>query len=258
MTLPVIVLAGERPGGNPLAKALNLPAGILVEIAGKPCVTRVLTALDASSSVAGGVMIGPQPEVAESAQMQQILGSSQLRWLPPATGPAESALDALAAVAQRPVLITSADHALLTPAIIDTFCNLALTSDADFVVGLVPYARVQSRFPDSKRTLLKFSDGTYCGSNLFMVRTSAGEGVVRFWQQMQSYRKRPWRMARELGVSTLLSYLLGRLSIREALERIGALSGCRISHVEILEARAAVDVDSLADYELAQEVLSAC
>ena len=36
MTLPVIVLAGERPGGNPLAKALNLPAGILVEIAGTP------------------------------------------------------------------------------------------------------------------------------------------------------------------------------------------------------------------------------
>lgn len=258
MTLPVIVLAGERPGGNPLARALGKPAGILVEVAGKPCVTHVLTALGASRSAGAGIIVGPEASVAESPQMQGILSGSPLRWLAPATGPAESALAALTEITDRPVLITSADHALLTPAIVDAFCQLALVSDADFVVGLVPYEKVRSSYPDSKRTLLKFSDGTFCGSNLFMVRTPAGEGVVRFWQQMQSYRKRPWRMARELGVVTLISYLLGRLPLRRALDRIGGLSNCHIAHVEILEARAAVDVDSLADYELAEKVLSAC
>ena len=49
MTLPVIVLAGERPGGNPLARALGKDAGILVEVAGKSCVERVLRRCQAAS-----------------------------------------------------------------------------------------------------------------------------------------------------------------------------------------------------------------
>jgi len=255
MSLPVIVLAGERPGGNPLAEALGLPAGILAEVAGVPCVTRVLDALAASESIDRGVIVGPQPAVANSAQMQEILSDAPLTWLAPASGPAESALLALESMAERPVLITSADHALLTPAIVDSFCHLALAGDADFVVGLVPYNRVRQAYPDSKRTLLQFSDGTFCGSNLFMVRTPAGAGVVHFWQRMQSHRKRPWRMARELGFGTLLRYLLGRLPLRGALDRIGSLARCRIGYVELLEARAAVDVDSLADHALAERVL---
>jgi len=258
MTLPVIVLAGEGPGGNPLARALGKDAGILVEVAGKPCVERVFEALSGSESISGGVMIGPEPAVAADKRLRSQIALHNLQWLPPATGPAESALAALDEISDRPVLITSADHALLTPEIIDTFCNLALVSDADFVVGLVPYRQVKAAFPDSRRTQLKFADGTFCGSNLFMVKTPAGAGAVRFWQTMQSHRKRPWRMATELGISTLISYLLGRLRLGDALSRIGGLAGCRIGHVELLEARAAVDVDSLEDHALAERVIESC
>jgi GTP:adenosylcobinamide-phosphate guanylyltransferase len=258
MSLPVIVLAGERPGGNPLARALGKSAGILVDVAGKSCVSRVLEALAGSQSIAAGVMIGPEPSVANSEEMRQLFAVHDFSWLEPATGPAESALIALNSLSHRPVLITSADHALLTPAIIDTFCHLALASDADFVVGLVPYSLVHQAFPQSKRTLLRFADGTFCGSNLFMVRTQAGVGVVKFWQTMKSHSKRPWRMATELGIFTLLRYLLGRLPLRAALDRVGHLAGAQIGHVELLEARAAVDVDSLADHALAEKVIGSC
>lgn len=258
MTLPVIVLAGERPGGNPLARALGKDAGILVEVAGKPCVERVFEALSASASISDGVMIGPEPAVAADKDLRSLIARHDLQWLPPATGPAESALAALDSVTDRPVLITSADHALLTPEIVDTFCNLALVSDADFIVGLVPYRQVKAAFPDSRRTQLKFADGTFCGSNLFMVKTPAGVGAVRFWRTMQSHRKRPWRMATELGISTLIGYLLGRLRLSDALLRIGGRAGCRIAHVELMEARAAVDVDSLEDHALAEWVIESC
>ncbi len=255
MTLPVIVLAGERPGGNPLAQALGKEAGILVDVAGRSCVSRVLEALKTASSISGGIMVGPQPEVAELPEMRQLLDSYELRWLPPATGPAESAQLALEQTAARPVLITSADHALLTPEIIDEFCARALSSTADFVVGLVPHPVVASAFPESKRTLLKFADGTYCGSNLFMVRSAAGDRIVDFWRTMQSHRKRPWRMATELGVVTLIRYIMGNLPLEAALQRISALAGCQAGFVELPIARAAVDVDSLADHALAEQVL---
>jgi hypothetical protein len=156
------------------------------------------------------------------------------------------------------VLITSADHALLTPEIVDAFCGLALTVEADFVVGLVPWEHVRTAYPTSRRTLLRFADATYCGSNLFMVRTAAGAGVVEFWRRMQSHRKQPLRMAREIGLGTLIAYLTRRLTLAGALGRVGRLAGCTIGHVALNQARAAVDVDSLADHALAEEILATC
>lgn len=258
MPIPAIVLAGERPGGNPLAQAFGTPAGILVDVAGQSCAARVLTALDAAQHISGGIIVGPQPEVAALPEMRELLDAHPFTWLAPADGPAESAALALQAVSEQPVLITSADHALLTAEIIDEFCSRALASEADFVVGLVPYQVVSAAFPDSKRTLLKFADGTFCGSNLFMVRTAAGSAVVDFWQAMQAHRKRPWRMATELGAGILIRYLLGRLPLAQALARISELSGCVTGHVELPIARAAVDVDSIADHALAERVLSSC
>jgi hypothetical protein len=36
---------------------------------------------------------------------------------------------------------------------------------------------------------------------------------------------------------------------------VGERAGCRIEHVEILNPRAAVDVDSVADHALAEQIL---
>lgn len=259
MSLPAIVLAGERPGGNALAQKFNLPAGILVEVAGKPCITRVIETLNAAASVSGGLICGPDPATrATNPVIRDILDRSSFTWVPPADGPAESALTSLAELPERPVLLTAADHALLTPDAVDTFCGLAQLADADFVVGLVPYAIVREAFPDSKRTVLKFADGRFCGSNLFMVRTEAGARLLEFWRSIAQHRKKPWRMASEIGVGTLLGYLSSRLTLTDTLERISQKAGCRVAHVEVLNPRAAVDVDSIADHALAEQLLSEC
>jgi GTP:adenosylcobinamide-phosphate guanylyltransferase len=257
MSLPAIVLAGERAGGNALARHFDLPSGVLVEVAGRPCISRVIDTLNASESIEGGLICGPEEGVqAASPVFQEILENSPFTWLQPAEGPAESALASLDALKVRPVLLTAADHALLTPEIVDGFCNLAMLSEADFIVGLVPYARVREAFPESKRTVLQFSDGQYCGSNLFLIRTEAGRHLLEFWRTIAQHRKKPWRMASEIGVTTLLSYLTGRLSLADTLDRISDKAGCRVAHVEILAPQAAVDVDSLADHALAERILT--
>jgi len=38
-----------------------------------------------------------------------------------------------------------------------------MTSGADAVVGLAPYALVRELFPDMRKTVLRFSDDEYCG-----------------------------------------------------------------------------------------------
>ena len=259
MSIPAIVLAGERPDGNVLARHFGLASGVLVQVAGQPCIRWVMEALRAATTVRGGILCGPDQHTRDnSPELTRILDDGAFSWRAPAEGPAESVLASLADLPDRPVLLTAADHALLTPEIVDNFCNLALLADADFIVGLVPYARVREAYPDSKRTVLKFADGEYCGSNLFMVRTDAGARLLEFWRTIARHRKKPWRMAREIGMGTLAAYLTHRLTLTDTLDRIGGKAGCRISHVEILNPRAAVDVDSIADHALAEQILGAC
>ena len=257
--MQAIVLAGERPGGNELARAFELPSSVLVEVAGQPCISRTIEALRGSVMIEGGVICGPDPATrATSPVIRSILEPGDFSWLPPDSGPAESALNSLNEIVTHPTLLTAADHALLTPDIVDSFCQLALLADADFVVGFVPYAIVREAFPDSKRTVLKFADREYCGSNLYLIRTDIGSRLLTFWQDIQQHRKQPWRIASAVGVKTLLTYLTGRLEISTALSNIGNRVGCRIAHVELLNPRAAVDVDSIADHALAEQILTEC
>lgn len=254
--LAFVVLAGERPGGSPLALAMGVAAGVLVDVAGQTAIERVFAALRASTCTGEGLLCGPlQSIVADSAHLQALLAPGDIRWMAPATGPAASAVSALEQQGSYPALITTADHALLTGAMIDAFCQRALAQDADFVVGLVPYDCVRTAFPESKRTVLRFSDGGYCGSNLFCVRSERGLKALLFWRQVESLRKRPWKIARHLGLFTLLRYQLGRLRSADAFALLSRKAGCTLAFVELQIARAAVDVDSVADRELAEQLL---
>jgi len=255
--LPAIVLAGERPGGNALARAHGLPAGVLVDVAGQNCVERVLAALRASAHVAGGLLVGPAGDLARTdASLCRLLAPGDFTWLAPANGPSASALAAASALDRWPALLTAGDHALLNATIVDDFCRAALAREADFVVGLVPHALVRARFPQSRRTLLRFQDGVFCGSNLFLLRRAAGTAALRLWQAVEQDRKRPWKVAARLGPGWLLRYLGGRLEVGEAFALLSARSGCRVDFVQVDDALAAVDVDSSADLALAREVLA--
>lgn len=257
-----IVLAGERPEGNALGQALGLPAGVLAPLAGRSTMARVLDALRGSRSVEGGLVCGPAAAVLDQApELRDLLAPGDFRWQAPAAGPAASAAAAAAAMGTRPLLLTTADHGLLQSAVVDAFCDSALESaDAlpgpDVVVGLVPFDLVRAAFPDSRRTRLRFSDGDYCGSNLFAVLTEPGIAALRFWSEVEAHRKSPWRIARRLGFLTLARYLTRTLSVDAAFAAVSRRAGCTIGWVTVREPRAAVDIDSVADWELARQLLA--
>ena len=254
-----IILAGERPGGSPISHAFNVAASVMVPVAGKPSLSRVMQAIEDSQRASSGIICGPSAEVvAASKELQSVLQSSEFEWLAPSTGPAASALSALEKLNHFPALLTAGDHALLTGEIVDSFCTQALSSSPgfDLVIGFVPYSLVKAKWQESKRTLLKFSNGKFCGSNLFAIMTPDGSKALDFWRQAEVDRKHPWRIARRFGFMALLLYLLRRLSLEDALGGLSAAAGCRIGHVKVGFARAAVDVDSVEDQKLAEKILS--
>ena len=254
-----VVLAGERPGGGDLAKALHAPCGAMVQVAGQTCLQRVLACLQTSEHALPGVVCGPDAAIVDAhPEHMAHLEAMGYTWLAPRMGPAASALAAAEAAAQLPIVITTADHALLRAPVVDAFLQACdAMQDCDFAIGLVPFERVMAEFPATNRTVLKFKQRPLCGSNLFAVLSPRGKRALAFWQRVESLRKRPLQIAAHLGLTTLLRYALGRLTVEDAMERLSKLAGCRIGWVCIDEPRAAIDVDSMADWTLAQELLSA-
>lgn len=269
-----IILAGERPEGSKLGHAFNVSASVMVPVAGKPALAHVIEAIKASPGVDCGIICGPTSVIVENdPDLRSVLRDSNHEWLEQASGPASSALLALEKSDHYPKLLTAGDHALLCSEIITDFCKQARNkacskvsaehgtespdenSGYDFVIGLVPYELVRSAWPHSKRTVLKFSDGEYCGSNLFAIMNPQGRNALAFWQQAEADRKHPWKIARRFGVLALLRYFFRRLSLDATLRSLSGLAGCRIGFIQLDFARAAVDVDSVEDQQLAEQVL---
>lgn len=250
-----VILAGERPGQEGLGEKFGVAARALVPLEGRASVVRVVDAVRASRWVEGGVLCGPERRIVDASPIiRKLLARGDFRWLPPDVGPVASALAALPHV-NRPTLVTTADHPLLRPETLDEFCRLAYGSPYDAIVGLVPYDLVQGTYPESRRTVFRFSDGGYCGCNLFGVLTAEGSRALEFWRHLEADRKKPWRIARRLGTRVLLRYIARRLSLDDALQVLSERAGCRIGHVLLGDSTAAMDVDSLADWKRARQVL---
>lgn len=251
-----VVLAGERPGGSAFSRELGLAASVMVDVAGTSAVARVIDALETSEAVSGGVLCGPAEEIyRNTAEFGDLLEGSSFAWMAPASGPSASALAAIEQLDSFPTLLTAGDHALLTPELVDFFCYRACELDVDVAVGLVPFSIVKAAFPESKRTVLKLRKGAYCGSNLFAVLNRAGAAAPAFWQSLEADRKRPWRMAGRIGYGLLLRYLLRQVTLESGLKSLSRAMGCKVGYVLIDNPRAAVDVDSVADRDLAEKLL---
>jgi len=264
-----VILAGERPGGSPISQAFGVAASVMVPVAGKPSLERVLDTISESEQVDGGVICGPTTEaVNESEELGKLIQYPGFDWLEQSIGPAASAMAALDKLNFYPALLTAGDHALLTAEIVDDFCLKALNAGADntdevdgrtplydLLIGFVPYALVKSAWPESRRTITKFSDGQFCGSNLFAILTPEGKKALSFWRQAEADRKQPWKIARRFGYAALFRYLFRRLTLEDALQALSKAAGCRIGHVKVEHARAAVDVDSVDDQKLAERIL---
>lgn len=209
----------------------------------------VLETLNAAESVGKVVVCGMQDPVPESLR-------AQADWIPAAgAGPAASVLAALNRLA-FPVLVTTADHPLLLPGTVDEFSRLASATGADVVAGVVRAERIREQFAQSRRTYIRFRDAAVSGANLFALLTPRARAAVAGWVEVERYRKRPWRMISMLGPLTVARFLLGRLTLRDTAALISRRIGIRADVVLVEDARAAVDVDSAEDLELAERILS--
>lgn len=252
-----LVLAGARPGGDPFAHAMGVPYKALIPAGGEPMLLRVVRALRGSPHVGRIVAVGlPASALDAAPPLRELREGGTLELSEGDATPSRSVLAAIDASGARfPFLVTTADHPLLSAAIVSDFCAESLRSGADLTFALTAAEPVQRTFPGARRTTHRFRDGAYCGCNLFALLTPAARRGPQEWVRVEQYRKQPWRMVLALGPLTLLRFLLGTLALSDALDIATRRAGARARAVLLAQPEAGFDVDSPAQLRAVEDYL---
>lgn len=247
-----VVLAAGRGPDDPMAKAYGADHKCGLPVAGVPMLQRVLAALAAAdvqlpifvsidSASAGRAAAGPL------ADQISILASE-------ASAPS-SARAAVLAAGSYPVLVTTGDHALLTPEMVADVRQRAMASGADFCVGLAAAETILAAYPETKRTFFRLGPDRVSGCNLFAVMSPKGLALFDAWHGLERNRKKPWKLVAAFGIRPLLSFLAGRLTLAGAFEEVSRRLGIRIVPLLLPFAEASIDVDKPSDLELAERII---
>ena len=250
MAVTAVVLAGSRPGTDPFAQRYGTDLKALIPVGGEPMVRRPVRALLASANVDGIRVLAQQPE-----RVREVL-PADLRISVEKSG------ETIAATLERlcvdpdlqwPILVTTADHALLTPEMVADF--LAKAAGADVAIGIVSRDALMKRLPQTQRTWLKFRGGAYSGANLFLLGGPKIRSTLELWRSNEQNRKKAWRMLLTVGLFAGLGALLRLRTLQQTLDSVGRKLSLTIRAVELSDPLAAVDVDKPADHELVTAIL---
>jgi CTP:molybdopterin cytidylyltransferase MocA len=252
-----LILAGSRGPDDPMAKAAGVSHKALLPVAGVPMLLRVAEALRATPGIRRiHICIEDARVVFQVPGLEALHRARALETIPAAGSPAASVAAALRCIdLSQPLLITTGDHPLLTPAILQRFLDSA-PKDCDLAVALAPADVVAAAYPDAIRTFYRLGGRRFSGCNLFLARSPKVARVADFWRSMEAHRKRPLRLIWQAGPWALIKILLGAMNAEQAFAYLSRKAGATIRPVELPIAEAAVDVDKPADLDLVERIFA--
>ena len=250
-----IVLAGQRPGGDPLAQHFGQPFKALIDVAGQPMLAWVGSTLAARQDVNRIVILAQNADA--------LLDHPSTRWLRDEArvtvrDSGDSIVEAIAETLRSlpqayPFLLTTADNVLLDDAMIDRFKVGA--AGADIAVALVERQVLEAAYPGNKRTWLPFRGGAYSGANLFWLGSPEALKVLAIWRNVEQQRKKARAVLGAFGIGLALMIALRLLTLGGAIARVGKRLGLRAKAVLLPYAEACIDVDKPSDHAMVEEIL---
>jgi GTP:adenosylcobinamide-phosphate guanylyltransferase len=256
-----LVLAGRRGASDEFADALTAadaaPHHALLDVGGVPMLLRVIRVLRDCPEISRIVVCIDDPSALDAVpDLAQWLADGSLECRTALDSPSRSVSDLLLNVtAGERALVVTADHALLTPEMV-THITRADSDGADLLVAVVTSDVIRARYPETKRTWLKFRDVWISGANLFAFLTPEAQRAAAFWLRAERFRKQPWKLVSAFGPGALFAFLFRRLDLDDAFVRVSRTVGARVRAVRMPWAEAAIDVDRPADLVLVNRILA--
>jgi hypothetical protein len=224
--------------------AVSAAAGVahksLVPLAGMPMAWHVVQALAESGRIGEIVVVGLDPgEIDFGVAVHHVPNQPSL-WASQNAG-----LQKLHELNQddRYVLALSADTALLTGEIIDRFIEACEPCTLDAYWGIVPKEVMLAAFPQSRRTYLPLREGSFCSSDIYLGRLSAGFHIQERVRYFIDNRKNVLAQVWKLGLPTVVKFLFRRLSMSDIVDIAYRIADIHGRPVVLPLAEAGMDVD---------------
>lgn len=246
-----LLLAGSRPGGDPFARANGVELKPLIAVGGEAMVRRPLRALLATVGI-GRVRVLTQ----EVAAIAAALDADERVFVEESGATIAATIEAVLAdpATRFPLLVTTADHALLSSAMVTQF--IADAAGADLAIGVVERRALEARLPGSKRTWIGCRGGAYSGANLFAFGSPRAARAVALWRGVEQDRKKGWRMLFAFGPVLLMGAGLKLRTIDQSLAAIGRRLDLDLRCILMSDPLAAVDVDKPSDLVLVEAIVA--
>jgi len=255
MIWTALLLAGQRPGVDPLAQAFGETWKAQVRVGGEAMLSRVARTLLAAPSIGRVVVVAQAPEALFTGDCAWLADAPRVSTAISSSGIATSvAAIAGGEDAPWPVLVTTADHPLLTVAMIED--AIAGAGNADVGVGVVARRALLAAYPGNKRTWLNFADDGYTGANLFALTGERARKALLAWSEVERDRKKALKLIWHFGPWLALRALTRTITLAGAMRIAGRRLGFSAVPVSLAQAEAGIDVDKPSDHALAEAILA--
>lgn len=254
--LRLIVLAGQPRGTvDPLARRFGLSHRSLIPLAGQPLIAHVLRTASAHPLVAS-LAICIEREAFEPVWdvLTRIPGRGNVALVEARDNLADSVRDA-ARGWDGPLLVTTADHALLSG---DSITAVAeALQQADAVIALASRECVEAAHRAAPRRFLALRDGDYAPCDIYGMAGPAAVHAVEVFRGKGALDRSGARIRRAAGVLGLLLMRCRLLALADAAAFVSRRLRLRLSAVVLTDGRQAIDVDDDHSYALVRDLLEA-
>lgn len=253
--LRAIVLAAQRPGvTNPLAARFGVSHKCLVPLRAEPLIAHVVRTLAHHPRVAT-VAIAVEEEAFSAVRraVAQTAGDARIELVPAASNLADSVV---AAVGKHdgPVLITTADHPLLSPDAVEQMADALHRTDA--AIAMTPRDAVLAANAEGQRRFYEFRDDAYSNCNLYGLSGRRALQAAEVFRGGGQFAKSAARIINAFGLINLLLLRLKVLSLQEAMARISGRLQLTLSALVLDDGCQAIDVDNDRTYRVVEQILA--
>jgi hypothetical protein len=153
------------------------------------------------------------------------------------------------------VLVCAADIPLITTKIVDDHIATMLQTQHDLYYTVIKQETMLARFPSSRRTYTRVRGAVLCGGELNMASWRVLETNRELWDAVLESRKHVLGQVRRVGLSTLILFLLRRLSIVDLERRAEKILNLKTRAVITPHAELGMDVDKPFQLDIARAEL---
>lgn len=253
----ILVLAGRRSAAlDPLARKLGVSHKALVPVAGEAMIGRVLRiAAEAFPDSPLFVSVEDFAIVAEEPTVARLHAEGRLT----AVGAEDHIVDSVVEASRTtgfPLVLTTADNVLMS---VEGFRSIAEAGAAGGVDGIVMMAERQdivAAHPEGQRRFYRFRGGAYSNCNLFWIGGARAFDAIETFRYGGQFAKRKKDAVRALGLTSLLLYASGLVTLEGMFRHFSRRFGVRIRPLVAKDGRLAIDVDNERTHRVAEEILA--